>query len=466
MSTTGRTLAGRVLLGLLGLAATATARAQSPAAATPRPARPSLVVILVVDQFRGDYVDRFGHQWRHGLRRVFDEGAYYTEAAYRYASTMTCAGHATIGTGAMPQIHGMIANVWYDRAAGRDVACTEDPAVDQRLVWRRRRARRRQRRPAGDAHARRRDARAVGRRAAGRDDVDEGAFGAVAGRTPVVGVHVVRRSARASCRRPPWDRRPDPVPGAVPASPPGRSRRRRGVDPHPARVGLPLRGCRRGRSGLGHAVSASPRPAAHRRAARSRLLRELADEPVRGRVRRPDGGGRHPGPEARAGPRHRLPGGELLGPRHGGPRLRPAQPRGAGPARAPRRDNRASARRPGRPGRPRALCARAHVGSRRQSDATADAGARTRRRPRGSEGDRDRPDQRARRCRPRQHHGGRGLPLEGGRLTAGRTCAARMGCPAHVDRAARRHRARVADDGPAGRARRGGLGPARPRGTG
>ena len=91
--------------------------------------RPALVVILVVDQFRGDYVDKYGHQWRHGLRRLFDEGAYYTEAAYRYASTTTCAGHATIGTGATPQTHGMISNAWHDRALGRDVACTEDPSV-------------------------------------------------------------------------------------------------------------------------------------------------------------------------------------------------------------------------------------------------------------------------------------------------------------------------------------------------
>ncbi len=122
--------AGRATLGLLGLAwAATTALAQAPATTAPPPARPSLVVVLVVDQFRSDYVDRFGHQWRHGLRRVFDDGAYYTEAAYRYASTMTCAGHATIGTGALPQTHGMIANVWYDRASGRDVACTEDPAV-------------------------------------------------------------------------------------------------------------------------------------------------------------------------------------------------------------------------------------------------------------------------------------------------------------------------------------------------
>ena len=86
-------------------------------------------MILVVDQFRGDYVDKYGHQWRHGLRRLFDEGAYYTEAAYRYASTTTCAGHATIGTGATPQTHGMIPNAWHDRALARDVACTEDPSI-------------------------------------------------------------------------------------------------------------------------------------------------------------------------------------------------------------------------------------------------------------------------------------------------------------------------------------------------
>src|SRR5688572_25031794 len=109
-------LAGRVALGLLALGAASGPAGAQPAAETRRPARPALVVVIVVDQFRGDYVDRYGHQWRLGLRRLFDEGAYYTEAAYRYASTMTCAGHATIGTGATPQTHGMISNVWHDRA--------------------------------------------------------------------------------------------------------------------------------------------------------------------------------------------------------------------------------------------------------------------------------------------------------------------------------------------------------------
>lgn len=123
--------AGRALLGLLVLAAnagaaSAEALARQPGAPT---ARPRLVVVLVVDQFRADYVQRYGHQWTQGLRRLFADGAYYTEAAHRYASTMTCAGHATIGTGTFPQTHGLISNAWYDRTAGRDVTCTEDATV-------------------------------------------------------------------------------------------------------------------------------------------------------------------------------------------------------------------------------------------------------------------------------------------------------------------------------------------------
>jgi hypothetical protein len=123
-----RILAGRAMLGLFVLAAPS-ASAQQPVPIEDRPSRPALIVVLVVDQFRGDYVDKYGHQWRHGLRRLFDEGAYYTEAAYRYASTTTCAGHATIGTGATPQTHGMISNAWHDRALARDVACTEDASI-------------------------------------------------------------------------------------------------------------------------------------------------------------------------------------------------------------------------------------------------------------------------------------------------------------------------------------------------
>jgi predicted AlkP superfamily pyrophosphatase or phosphodiesterase len=76
---------------------------------------PRLVVILVIDQFRADYIDTYGQQWTHGLRRLVDGGARFTDAAYPYFSTVTCAGHATIATGSFPATHGMIANSWWDR---------------------------------------------------------------------------------------------------------------------------------------------------------------------------------------------------------------------------------------------------------------------------------------------------------------------------------------------------------------
>jgi predicted AlkP superfamily pyrophosphatase or phosphodiesterase len=92
-------------------------------------ARPKLVVLLVVDQMRGDYVDKFRNQWTGGLKRLLDEGAWFREAAYPYAATETCLGHATISTGALPATHGIIANAWWDRGSQSMVTCTADPNV-------------------------------------------------------------------------------------------------------------------------------------------------------------------------------------------------------------------------------------------------------------------------------------------------------------------------------------------------
>ncbi len=91
------------------------------------PARPKLVVLLVVDQMRGDYVDKFLGQWSGGLRRLVQEGAWFRDAAYPYAATETCVGHATISTGALPATHGMVANAWWDRETQKMVTCTADP---------------------------------------------------------------------------------------------------------------------------------------------------------------------------------------------------------------------------------------------------------------------------------------------------------------------------------------------------
>src|SRR5262245_40402390 len=88
---------------------------------------PKLVVMLVVDQMRADYVDRFSRDWTGGLKRLVSEGAWFTNAAYPYLNTVTCPGHATIATGAFPHVHGVIQNVWWDRERRRTMSCTDDP---------------------------------------------------------------------------------------------------------------------------------------------------------------------------------------------------------------------------------------------------------------------------------------------------------------------------------------------------
>ncbi|HKW32803.1 MAG TPA: alkaline phosphatase family protein [Candidatus Acidoferrum sp.] len=91
--------------------------------------KPKLVVLLVVDQMRGDYVDKFRFEWTSGLRRLVEEGAWFRDAAYPYAATETCVGHSTISTGAFPATHGMVANAWWDRETQKLVTCTADSNV-------------------------------------------------------------------------------------------------------------------------------------------------------------------------------------------------------------------------------------------------------------------------------------------------------------------------------------------------
>jgi len=93
------------------------------------PPRPKLVVLLVVDQMRADYVEKFRGQWTGGLKRLVDEGAWFRDAAYPYADTETCVGHATISTGALPATHGMVSNEWFDRELQKTVTCTDDSKV-------------------------------------------------------------------------------------------------------------------------------------------------------------------------------------------------------------------------------------------------------------------------------------------------------------------------------------------------
>jgi predicted AlkP superfamily pyrophosphatase or phosphodiesterase len=93
------------------------------------PSTPALVVVLVVDQMRADYLTTFASRWQGGFRELLDRGAVFDEARYPYWSTITCAGHATIATGTLPRTHGMVLNRWWDRDSRRVVACTDDAAA-------------------------------------------------------------------------------------------------------------------------------------------------------------------------------------------------------------------------------------------------------------------------------------------------------------------------------------------------
>jgi len=94
-------------------------------AAVAAPHGPKLIVILVVDQFRGDYVEKLESQWTGGLHRLLTDGAYFSRTNYPYFNTVTCSGHSTISTGSYPSVHGMILNTWWDRATQREVACAD-----------------------------------------------------------------------------------------------------------------------------------------------------------------------------------------------------------------------------------------------------------------------------------------------------------------------------------------------------
>jgi hypothetical protein len=88
--------------------------------------RPRLVLTIVVDQMRYDYLQRFGADFTAGLKRLLDEGAVFTNAHYEAAPTVTAVGHATILSGATPSVSGIPGNAFYDRAAGRQVQSITD----------------------------------------------------------------------------------------------------------------------------------------------------------------------------------------------------------------------------------------------------------------------------------------------------------------------------------------------------
>jgi len=119
----GRLLRATVLTCLALLPAISSAAGNH--SSTPPP--PRLILQITVDALRGDLPRRYAHMLGEGgFRYLMEQGVDYTNAHYLHANTETIVGHASLATGATPAAHGMIGNVWYDRALGRLVYNIED----------------------------------------------------------------------------------------------------------------------------------------------------------------------------------------------------------------------------------------------------------------------------------------------------------------------------------------------------
>jgi predicted AlkP superfamily pyrophosphatase or phosphodiesterase len=90
-----------------------------------------LAVLVVIDQFRGDFLERWCPLFGEGgFQRLTTEGAWFRNCHYPYANTMTGPGHATLATGCPPAVHGIVANDWYERRSGK-VYCASLPRYEQ-----------------------------------------------------------------------------------------------------------------------------------------------------------------------------------------------------------------------------------------------------------------------------------------------------------------------------------------------
>ena len=96
-------------------------------AANEPPKRPRLVLAIVIDQFRYDYLLRFRNDYTSGFKRLLEQGAVFHDAHLIHATTVTAVGHSTFLSGAPPSVSGIIANEWYDRPSHQIVTSVFDP---------------------------------------------------------------------------------------------------------------------------------------------------------------------------------------------------------------------------------------------------------------------------------------------------------------------------------------------------
>lgn len=96
------------------------------------PPKPKLIIAIVIDQFRYDYLTRFRSEYHAGFERLLTKGAVFTNARYEHFPTVTAIGHSTFLTGATPSLSGIIGNEWYDREERKTVTSVSD--ADTKLL--------------------------------------------------------------------------------------------------------------------------------------------------------------------------------------------------------------------------------------------------------------------------------------------------------------------------------------------
>jgi len=89
--------------------------------------KPKIVVGIVVDQMRYDYIYRFWDDFsNNGFKKLVNEGHFFRNCQFGYVPTYTGPGHASIYTGTTPSVHGIVANDWYDKNSGKHIYCAGD----------------------------------------------------------------------------------------------------------------------------------------------------------------------------------------------------------------------------------------------------------------------------------------------------------------------------------------------------
>ena len=94
------------------------------------PEKPKLVVSIVIEQFRYDYIDKNWDNFSDGgFKRLISEGTFCKNASYDFFFTQSAPAHATLATGTDPRFHGIVADNWYYPLRNEIIYCTSDSEV-------------------------------------------------------------------------------------------------------------------------------------------------------------------------------------------------------------------------------------------------------------------------------------------------------------------------------------------------